>query len=290
MRILIGIDGSVSARLACSLVAERNWPAGTGVTLVGAVEPVVDLPGTLASPAAVGPEVGAMELVLDEHARIVGRAGLPVDTRVAIGKPAEELIAAATDVQADLVVVGSRGLGVAGSAVFGSVSAHLVDHAPCPVLVVRKPELSRMLLASDGTRSSRAIPSILATWGDAFRGIPVEVLSVAHPDGGLQRDGPDEVAMHEGIARQVADEMLELGWHSAATVRVGDPPREIVAEAGAWDADLIVTGSRGIGTLQRLIVGSVAHDVLMHVGASVLVMRGQVPSRVRGRERAVSPA
>jgi nucleotide-binding universal stress UspA family protein len=39
-----------------------------------------------------------------------------------------------------------------------------------------------------------------------------------------------------------------------------------------------VTGSRGIGTLRRLVSGSVSHDVLMHARSSVLVVRGGVPA------------
>ena len=59
---------------------------------------------------------------------------------------------------------------------------------------------------------------------------------------------------------------------------------------GALFEDLIVTGSRGLGDLQRMVSGSVAHDVLLHTGASVLVMRGQVHAAARERERATSTA
>jgi nucleotide-binding universal stress UspA family protein len=91
--------------------------------------------------------------------------------------------------------------------------------------------------------------------------------------------GERERAIHEGIAEQVADEMVELGWTAAAIVRAGDPGREIVAAGQDWGADLIVTGSRGLGTLRRLVVGSVAHDVVLHTRSSVLVVRGLVPAR-----------
>jgi nucleotide-binding universal stress UspA family protein len=75
--------------------------------------------------------------------------------------------------------------------------------------------------------------------------------------------------------------MMDLGWHAAAISRAGDPGRLIVAEGGDWGADLIVTGSRGINTLHRLMTGSVAHDVLLHARSSVLVIRGGVPSSIR---------
>jgi nucleotide-binding universal stress UspA family protein len=281
MRIIIGVDGSAAARVACELVASRPWLVGTRVTLLAALEPVVDWTG-LAPPSGEGvaSEREALELVLEEHAELLRTSGLAVETSLEVGAAAELLMARANEEIADLIVVGSRGLGPISSTMLGSVSAHLVDHAACPVLVARLPHATRMLLASDGTTSSRDVPRCLAAWGNAFRGLPVEVLSVS-PHEGVSVSGVDEIAMHRGIAEDVADELMELGWHAAATVRPGDPSREIVEEGESWHADLIVTGSRGIGTVRRLLTGSVAHDVLMHARASVLVMRGKVPAPLR---------
>lgn len=287
MRIVIGVDGSSAAATACELVASRPWPLGTRVSLVGALEPVVHWAG-LAPPNAdaLETERRALDLVLEERATELRRCGLATETAVAFGRAADVLMDHAGATFADLIVVGSRGLGPAASAVFGSVSAHLVDHAGCPVLVARSPTASRVLLAADGTPSSRSIPSVLAAWRNAFRGMPVEVLSVAPRDAFVTAwstepdDGDGELAMHEGIAEQVADEMTGLGWHTAAVARIGDPPREIVDVGREWGADLIVTGSRGVSTLRRLVGGSVAHDVLLHARSSVLVVRGQVPARI----------
>jgi len=291
MRILIGVDGSHAADVACELVASLTWPVGTRVTLAGAVVPTVDIVGpVLGGDTTSATERTALGLVLEERAESLRRARLSVETSVEFGRPEELLIERAAETFADLIVVGSRGLGPVASAIRGSVSAHLVDHAGCPVLVVRSPEVSRMLLATDGTESSLRIPRLLAGWGSAFRGVPVEILSVAPRDAfvtpwgaGHEADGalsPD-MGLHERIAEQVADEMMELGWHAAAVAVAGDPGREIVAAEREWGADLVVTGSRGISTLRRLVAGSVAHDVLLHACSSVLVMRGHVPARIR---------
>jgi nucleotide-binding universal stress UspA family protein len=101
------------------------------------------------------------------------------------------------------------------------------------------------------------------------------------PWGAGEEAGDDEeLELHQGIAEQVADELMELGWHAAAIARTGSPDHEIVAAGEEWGADLIVTGSRGIGTLHRLLGGSVAHEVLLHTRSSVLVMRGHVPAPI----------
>jgi nucleotide-binding universal stress UspA family protein len=289
MRILIGVDGSSAANVACDLVADRTWAAGTRVSLLGVVEPLIDWTG-MAPSSGEGWESrhATLGVVIEERADALRRRGLIVDTAVDFGAPADLLIDRAAETFTDLIVVGSRGLGAAASAVFGSVSAYLVDHAGCPVLVARSPEATRMLLATDGTPSAAAIPRMLASWGSALRGLPVEVLSVAPRNGFVtpwsaadDEDGPAgdaELVVHERIAEQVADELIELGWHAAAVARAGDPGRQIVTAGREWGADLIVTGSRGISTLRRIVMGSVAHDVLLHARSSVLVMRGHVPS------------
>lgn len=288
MRILIGLDGSEAAETACRFVASREWPIGTRIELVVGYEQPSDWTGPATDPATRGlAEREALDLV-QERSSLLRAVGLGADASIQPGSAGDLLLRRATETFSDLIVIGSRGLGPVARAVLGSVSAHLVDHAPCPVLVVRSPGASRMLLATDGTPSSRNIPRILASWGNAFRGLPVEVLSVAPRTAlipGLgsgvnrsadQRD-PD-LELHARIAKAVADELTDLGWHAAAIARAGDPEKEILAAARACKADLIVTGSRGLGTLRRLVVGSVAHELLMHGRSSLLVVRGQVPA------------
>jgi nucleotide-binding universal stress UspA family protein len=67
------------------------------------------------------------------------------------------------------------------------------------------------------------------------------------------------------------------GFHVTPLVRQGDPAHEIVAEARAREAGLIVVGTRGQSGLQRLILGSVARNVLLHAPCSVLIVRPASP-------------
>jgi nucleotide-binding universal stress UspA family protein len=63
--------------------------------------------------------------------------GVAVDFLVWEGDPGESIVDAAVSEQADMIVVGSHGRGTVGRFLIGSVSDHVVRHAPCPVLVVR---------------------------------------------------------------------------------------------------------------------------------------------------------
>ena len=295
MRIVIGIDGSEPAEDACRFVASRTWPVGTAVDLVATYD-ATGLSGLApASATNLEAEREALEGVVAERAALLRSTGLNVTTAVEFGSATQTIVHHAQESYAQLIVVGSRRLGPIASAVLGSVSAYLVDHAPCPVLVVRSPGATRMLLATDGSDSSRNIPSILASWGGAFQGLPVEVLSVAHeqhpidpfvpltprPPRPIVPSTDPDYALHERIAEQVADEMMDLGWHAAAVAIAGDPEREILATAASWRADLIVTGSRELGTLRRHVIGSLSHDLLMHSQSSLLVVRGMVSAPIR---------
>jgi nucleotide-binding universal stress UspA family protein len=60
-----------------------------------------------------------------------------VDTLVRGGAPADQIIRAASELEADLIVIGGRGKGAVEAIVMGSVAYRVLHHAPCPVLVTR---------------------------------------------------------------------------------------------------------------------------------------------------------
>ena len=72
-------------------------------------------------------------------ARDKARAGLPIETRVLEGTPFNELIKAAREENADLLIMGTRGLTGIKHVLIGSTAEKVVRKAPCPVLVL-KPE------------------------------------------------------------------------------------------------------------------------------------------------------
>lgn len=306
MRIVVGVDGSDASRTALELVTNTAWPVGTQVRLVGAYELATNWTGVTPLPTETAADEEAEQAFfngLQALSEPLRRSGRATETVVARGRPADVLLNEAGDLQADLIVVGSRGLGVAASALVGSVSAALVDHASCPVLVARTPAVARILIATDGSRSAEAIPAVLLAW-NVFRDAPIDVLSVAPPLTGRvgaallsempivdQRpsDAVHEVDRHRLMADEMAARLVASGWHAAGALRYGDAPRQIEAAAAEWGTDLIVTGSRGLSGLGRLLIGSVAHHVLLHSRCSVLVMRGHVPARQLQEARLSSP-
>lgn len=119
--------------LACALA--RDYGARLVVLHVTGLSPVLPVEGTL-MPAPVDEA---------EYARGRLEAVRPADPRVrvrhrlGVGDPAEEILAAATDEEADLIVLGTHGRGGLSRALMGSVAEAVQRAAPCPVLTVRVP-------------------------------------------------------------------------------------------------------------------------------------------------------
>lgn len=305
MRVVIGVDGSEPSLVARDLVADPRWPRPRDVVIVAAYERPLDWTGAM--PLAFSDEDEAtlrrdLQAMLDGFAEPLRGAGAGVTAVVRAGRPADVLIDVARELSADLIVVGNRGRGPARSALLGSVSAHLVDHAPCPVLVARGPRVDRMLFATDGSQTAAQAARILCRWG-VFHDAPIDVLTVVPrftpaaepfitPWIGEISVGSSSDAMRDRLvlATQQAARFTAEGWQAHAMIRTGDPAAEIAAAALELGSDLIVTGSRGLGDLRRMLTGSVAHDVLLHARVSVLVMRGLVHERGRVRDPGLAVA
>jgi nucleotide-binding universal stress UspA family protein len=306
MRVLLAIDGSAPSEAARNLAASLRWPEGTSIAIVAVVEPLAVV---LAEPAsyeiaadndrAVSAALGAR---LADAAAALEAPGRIVETMLAEGRPASVIVEKAREFRADLIIVGSRGLGRLRSMVLGSVSAEVVDHAPCPVLVARGPSVGKILLATDGSASARlAVDHLGAT--RYLAGHRVDVISVGPVVHGVTAFWYQAPAMIESTARVQADHVAEArhetesraasvaqelrleGVDAHWTISVGDPAQEIIEAAAHMGCDLIVLGSRGLTGLDRIFLGSVARNVLLHTRASVLIVRE--PVRERSPERSL---
>ena len=155
VKVAGGLAGALGARLGIVYVndqsavsedarrfAELEWAVGE---VSGA-----QLPGLILPAAADMTRVGTLDLenarvrallgqaVLDEAAGQAKAAGArDVTTLLRDGNPVEEILAAARESEADLIVTGRRGLGTFAKVILGSVSQKIVDHAHTDVLCVR---------------------------------------------------------------------------------------------------------------------------------------------------------
>jgi nucleotide-binding universal stress UspA family protein len=142
MRILLALDGSAHSQRALDFVSRMRWPAGSRLIVLNILEPALDVlaSGDVVTGAPpMQDDAGrqrAERIVADSEARL-REVGFATEGQVVTGIPGDAVVEAATRERADLVVMGSRGRTGVAKWVLGSVSSHVVTHAPCSVLVVK---------------------------------------------------------------------------------------------------------------------------------------------------------
>jgi nucleotide-binding universal stress UspA family protein len=133
--IVVGTDGSETAREAVRQATRLAATVGARIELVSAYEPVPESPpdGWSVSPRA------EVENALRAAAEEIAAAGVDVATHARQGDPAAALLDVAEERHADLIVVGNKGMTGAERFLLGSVPNKVTHHAPCSVLVIRTP-------------------------------------------------------------------------------------------------------------------------------------------------------
>ncbi len=139
-KLLLATDLSEASSAATEQAFDLAGRLGASLLVVSVIDP-----GSLLLPG--GRFHSRIDQVRDRRASIAqslverGRTeGIPVSFLVWDGDPGDMIVSAAEAEHADMVVVGSHGRGAVGRLLLGSVSEHVVRHAPCPVLVVRPGE------------------------------------------------------------------------------------------------------------------------------------------------------
>lgn len=307
MRVVIALDRSRYARAAFQLVQQMRWPAGSVVTLLHVLE-IVTISGGWQ--LHYHPELwkqfvgerkkvfGNAQCFLERMEALVRPGSVRLDAMVKWGLPLTGIIDALKKQQADLVVVGSRGLSGVRRFLLGSVSEGVLHSAPCSVLISRGPRKRgaqpsakglRILLAVD--ESDHALAA--ARWLRVLRlsAAEVTILHVVAPPG----DGTSQlltltapkfreaaqamIRVTKERGRQVLERMRKLVAHRGLTVHPalveGHPAEEIIRAAQRIHADLVILGSRGMTGLKGAFLGSVSRKVARHAPCSVLVVKSR---------------
>lgn len=132
--IVVGVDGSEPAARALRRAVDEARLRDAKLDVVHAVpEPIVVAAAWVAPPPHDEVRASALE-VIDEMLEGVSLEGVDIERVAITGNTASELCGLAKD--ADMLVVGSRGLGGFKGLLLGSVTQQVVAHAPCPILVV----------------------------------------------------------------------------------------------------------------------------------------------------------
>ena len=281
-RIVVAGDGSEDAASALHAAADLARIAGAELHAVHVWQPaLIGMPGEAGESAAEERAQAVVERMLDA-ARAAGAAGAIGHVRT--GRAADQILAVADEVDADLIVVGSRGLGAVQRTVVGSVSEAVVHHSTRPVLVLRAVPgawpPSHVVIGDDASADSRKAGEIAARIAHVFGtdAMVVRALSTLPRmlDGDVDSDArtvDDALDVAETSLASRARELEPLvGRRPVVRVAIDDPAAALVSvAAGSEEPALIAVGTRGLGALQRWRFGSVSTDVLRSAPGAVLI-------------------
>lgn len=213
--------------------------------------------------------------------RVVGdEAAAGVERTVVCDLPARALLDASH--QSELLVVGARGLGGFRGLLLGSVSQHCLHHTRVPLAVVRQPpptgaKRQRIVVAVDGSPTAgRALLWALeeAVARDAAVTV-VHAWSVPYVGASLYGPSRSGSELYAESSRLLLDEVVAAAGAPAGVrvepVSAEGPPAGVILGA-AEGADLLVMGSRGLGGLKGILLGSVTNQVAHHATCPLVVV------------------
>jgi universal stress protein A len=143
MKVLVAVDDSVHSRSAVDYVKGALWPPDAEFIVASAAPPVWMGPGEAIAVDAIVELNRQQEKyhqeTAEEGARELALAKLRARPKLLAGDPRHALVQEARQERVDLIIVGSHGRSGMAKLLLGSVASYVVSHAPCNVLVVRRP-------------------------------------------------------------------------------------------------------------------------------------------------------
>lgn len=294
-RVLLATDGSPEAEHAARAAAKLCTGAGAELHLVHVQSHLYAYSEALTQEAASSLEAEARRLLEEQEALIRSEGGTVAQTYLEMGHPDDRILDLANRLDAGLVVVGSRGLGRLKRMLVGSVTDGVAHRCRRPVLVVRgrlaRWPPARIILSDDGSEASRRAGELAAAIGGlsgaqatlvrAYPELPhtddaERLLDARRVDDELRRQQhllEERARRLEGLLGKRPQIRIAVG--EAAEVVVGAAEAETIMDAGYEEEEvmntLIAVGSRGLGPVQRLRLGSASARILSVAQGPVLI-------------------
>ncbi len=295
-KVLVAYDGSNDSKTSLDYAIHMAKLTGASLDIVKVFEPYA---GTF-----LWPDGQSINLMLEkfkaekendqklvetacEHCR---NMGVEVHSALLVGFVTASLLDYAQTHNIDLIVAGNKGHGIFREVVTGSTTSSLIELSPIPVLVVKEKnvvgDLKKLLLAYDGSRPGKNA----FNWAANFckeNGTELVAATVSDPSSLAMIYAMSGVESAESFSGKVADwveegqqilsEIAELGRAAgvnvAAEVLQGNTIDAIIKYGKQNNADLFVVGSKGRGTFEALLLGSVARGLVHLSPIPVMVVK-----------------
>ncbi len=293
MKILIAYDASECAESAIDDLKRAGLPRRAEAIVLTIVEELIPSPTSIGGVATtfgkdlLEKEKDSLALASRAQSRIRELfPGWEISAEAGIGSPGSEIIAKADEWRPDLIVVGSHGRTALGRMFFGSASQRVISEARCSVRVARgrivEPDVpARLIVGVDGSEWADAAVAEIASrdWPD---GSEVRIVNSAWTippasDPGTIVNYAEWIAQETERVKKAtecaAEKLGSAGLKVLIVVKEQDPKALLCSEAEDLMADCIFVGARGMGRLERILLGSVSLGVAARAHCSVEVVR-----------------
>lgn len=222
---------------------------------------------------------------LERQREVLEDAGFTVETHVVRGTPHRRINGLAEEVDASLIVVGSRGQSPLKQRLIGGTVRDVARTAVRPLLVQRIAEgedgheipsehlFERVLYATDFSENATAAFEQFRFLREATQ--TATLLYVRPPAHRPEAEGVEDAAAR---LDELADRLDEQGIEARTVIREGEAVGEILAAETEYQPTSILMGGRGTSRLRRLLLGSTSEDVIAQADGNVLLVP---PARVR---------
>lgn len=287
MNILFADDGSQHSLAAIDLLGDLPLPPESCVTALAVLNP------------RESSNHHVLENVLRQSKARLEEKGIPTQTELLLGYPAEVISEYADQHKPDLIVLGAKGLRATLGILLGGVAQQVIEYADWPVLVVRAPYpgLQKILFVTDGSECSQQALEYFTSFPIPKKA-KVFVMHVLPPAPSTEMItqtwplGPEmpypmpvqvqaETQVWLGEEEQMGKDLLNQslqtlkagGIKAKSVLARGDAATEIIEYVKENGIDLIVAGSRGLSQMRSWLLGSVSRKLVHYAGCTVLVVK-----------------
>lgn len=275
MKILLATDGSEDAAQAREAAVDLVRKSGSELHLVHVWH---DVPSPYAH-AFIKRELRRQgQEILDEQVRKIEEAGGTVaKAHLRCGRTSDEVIELSEELGAGLLILGRRGHGRVGRILMGSHSEDIVHHAHLPVLVLRCVEDAwppvRVVIGDDFSEEAKEAGELAASIARLFEADTLLVRVYPHLlEGSSDPEVEESVRRSEKELEERASRLEGILGHKPRVEMAAGSPAEVILEATrAAGPTLVAVGSRGLGTVGRMRLGSVSTKVVRAAPGPALV-------------------
>lgn len=279
-RILLATDGSEDAVRATEAGSDLARRSGAELHVVHVWH---DVPGFAHDFVKRELRRQGQEILDEQVEKIRASGGEVAEAHLRGGRTSNEVIKLSAEIDAGLLIVGSRGLGTVQRILMGSQSEEIVHHAQVPILVMKVGEdmwpPKRVVVGEDFSGDARKAGDLAASIGALYGAEGLLVYS--HPDLPKVPQGEDSAAGRElAEMRDRDEEMLQeraaglesvLGSRPETRVSDGYPASVLLEVSQEEWPSLVAVGSRGLAGIRRTRLGSVSTKVVTASHGPVLV-------------------